>query len=176
MPRILLELEPAVYDAIWGHLAAPEREVEEAAFVFASHLEDGDRRFRAIEWYAVPPDGFARQSSFYLELTDETRAHVIKRAHDLGASLVELHSHVGPHPAAFSLSDLAGFEEFVPHVWWRLKGKPYVAVVATDSGFDGLAWVSDPLTPVRIDGISVAGSVLEPSRLSRFTPDSYGEW
>ena len=175
MSRILLELAPPQHGDIWQHLVSSGSEVEEAAFIFAADDRNGDRRFRALDWYAVPPDGFVFRSAYYLELTDETRAKVIKQAHDLGATLVELHSHVGPYPAAFSPSDLAGFREFVPHVWWRLKGRPYLAVVASETGFDGFAWLSDPHTPGRIDGISVGGSILEPTRLSRLDADPYDD-
>ena len=111
------------------------------AFLFARHrTEDAEQIFETIEWYPVPPDGYGVRNEFHFELTDEVRAHVIKRAHDLGACIVEVHSHGGPLPAAFSPSDLWGFREFVPHVWWRLKGRPYLALVATRRDFDGLAW------------------------------------
>ena len=92
------------------------------------HLTKGeDQIFEYIEWYAVPADGFSVCNEYHFELTDEVRAQVIKRAHDLGASIAEVHSHHGPWPAAFSPSDQLGFREFVPHVWWRLKGRPYLA-------------------------------------------------
>jgi len=122
--------------------------------------------FEHVDWYPIPQDGFLVRSRYYFELTDEARARVIKRAHDLGASLVEFHSHAGSWPAAFSASDLFGFQEFVPHIWWRLKGKPYLAIVVTRTGFDGLAWLTDPQSPQHVDGIVVDGSVLIPTQLS----------
>jgi hypothetical protein len=51
-------------------------------------------------------------------------------------------------------------------MWWRLKGRPYLAVVVTPKGFDGLVWLSDPETPVSLGGIQVADKLIEPSRLS----------
>ena len=168
MRRILLELPPDVRSAMWTHLlpnglSSPE----EVAFVYA-HPEgqDGTTVFRCREWFPVPPGGFVSRSGFHLELTDETKASVIKRAHDLGASLVEFHSHGGIWPAKFSESDYVGFREFVPHVWWRLKGRPYLAIVVSRSGFDGLAWVSNPNKPVHLDGIVVEESILAPTKLS----------
>ncbi len=63
-------------------------------------------------------------SKTYFELKDEMRSKIIKMAFDLDAAIVELHSHPYPEPAKFSYSDLGGFDDFVAHVWWRLKGKP----------------------------------------------------
>jgi hypothetical protein len=113
-----------------------------------------------IEWLPVLPDGFSSQTAYHLELTDEMKASVIKRAHDLGASLVEFHCHTGRWPAAFSPSDRSGFLEFVPHVLWRLKGRPYLAVVASHSGHDGLLWFKDVRSPSRLDGLLVDNCVL----------------
>jgi hypothetical protein len=177
MMRTLVELPTDTYKALWGHLLPEEVGQEEAAFVFAPceiHNETGI--FRYAEWYPVSPDGFASRSSFHFELSDKTRAAVIKRAHDLAASLVEFHSHTGPWPARFSPSDWAGFREFVPHIWWRLKGRAYAAVVVTATGFDGLVWRINPDKPERLDGILLDdGSVTEPTRLSPLEREAYDE-
>ena len=142
---------------------------EEAAFAFCSFMQTAqEARFDLIEWYAVPPTGFITRSPYFLELADEIRGRVIKRAHDLDASLVEFHSHRSHWPAAFSLSDFAGFDEFVPHVWWRLKGRPYAAVVVAESSFDGIAWIHDETIPVPLTVIDVGGELLLPTgRFSR---------
>ncbi|MFQ5807933.1 MAG: hypothetical protein ACE5I3_15925, partial [Phycisphaerae bacterium] len=55
-------------------------------------------------------------------------------AHDRDACLVELHSHTSPWPAAFSVSDMIGFRDFVPHILWRLR-RPYGAVVVAGETF-----------------------------------------
>ena len=166
MPRILLDVPSDMYAAISAHLLPPGGDSEEVAFAFVHHRDGTDHIFGAIDWYPVPPEGFVSRSAYYVELTDATRAHVIKWAHELGASLVELHSHLGPYPARFSPSDRAGFEEFVPHVFWRLKRRPYLAIVVADTGFDGFAWLDDPQEPARLDGIVTGGALLEPTRLS----------
>lgn len=168
MPNAFLRLDPLLQRAAWAHLVYSGSGVEEAAFVYAAPA-DGDDEFRIVEWWPVPPEGFASRSAFHLELSDETRAQVIKRAHDLGASLVELHSHLGPGPARFSWSDLSGFEEFVPHVWWRLKGRPYFALVVVPESFDGLAWRTGPAEPERLGGLLVGSVRLEPSNRSNLT-------
>lgn len=167
MAEAYLYLPDDLATAIWAHLLEDETESEAAGFLFAKHRSEGAAHaFEALEWYPVPPEGFFFRSSYHFELTDEFRAGVIKRAHDLGASVVEFHCHRGPWPARFSPSDQAGIREFVPHIWWRLKGRPYVAVVVADSGFDGLVWVTGPETPQHLTGIVVDETTLEPTRLS----------
>ncbi len=175
--QTFLCLTDDLHRTIWEHLLPEKFRAEEAGFVFATQESADDRTlFRTIEWYGVPPNGFASRSRYHLELTDATRAYAIKHAHDLHASLVELHSHAGPRPAEFSFSDLMGFREFVPHVWWRLKGRPYMAVVVSKGGLDGFAWLDGPQQPSRLDGIVVgadSGRVLAPTRLSPLSLDRY---
>jgi hypothetical protein len=73
-------------------------------------------------------------------------------------SLVEIHSHGGQYTAAFSASDRWGFDEWVPHLWWRLQRTPYAALVVSDDGtFDGWAWIDDPRSPQQIDELVVEG-------------------
>lgn len=171
--RAVLALPPAVQTALWRHLLPHGKASEQASFVLATHEGGtGADLFRYVEWRPVPPEGFVSRSAFHLELTDETRAGVIKRAHDLGASLVEFHSHTGSWPAAFSGSDFAGLREFVPHIWWRLKSRPYLALVVTRSGFDGFAWLTGPTLPEPLAGIRVGEHVLTPTGLSRWEADS----
>jgi hypothetical protein len=170
--RRLLVLPRAVRDGLWAHLLPRPRAPEEAAFVFAMREADhGDDQYRYVEWFPVLPEGFASRSPIHFELTDEIRARAIKRAHDLGASLVEFHSHTGPWPAGFSASDIIGFREFVPHVWWRLKGRPYIAVVVAPSGFDTALWVTGPETPLALDGIMVESELHRPTGLTNWSID-----
>ena len=174
MARILLQLPPPVHQALWAHLVPPNTRNEEVAFVYVNQENsDGTQIFEYVEWFPVPMSGFQSRSSFHLELGDETRALVIKRAHDLGTCLVEFHSHLGPWPARFSPSDFLGFREFVPHVWWRLKGRPYLAVVVTKSDFDGLAWITTPQITQRLDGIVVDKHLLTPTGLSPLDGELY---
>ena len=174
MGRVLLHLPYSVYEEVWTHFLAEGAERESAGFIFAvPRSQDGDTQvFEYVEWYPVPPDGFVERSWYHLELTDEVRGSVIKRAHDLGASIVEFHSHLGTQPAAFSYTDQRGLREFVPHVWWRLRKKPYFAVVVTHNDFDGLAWISDPKKPQHLDGIMVGDRLLKPTRLSSLVADN----
>ncbi len=165
-PSAILDLPEAVHDGLLAHLL-PGGDCEEAAFVFANAQTIGaDTVFTFVDWMPVSADGFAHRSPYYLELADETRAGVIKRAHDFATSIVEVHSHPAPFPAAFSESDRTGLVEFVPHVMWRLKRRPYGAIVVGPSDFDALVWIGDPKTPQLLDGIRVNGRVLRPTGLT----------
>lgn len=152
---------------IWNHLLPLDDDGEQAAFAFARHLRLGaENRFQLIEWHAVPRHGLTAPNPYHIELTDETKANMIKRAHDLDACLVEFHSHPGPWPAAFSEIDRAGLAEFVPHVRWRLRQRPYVAIVVTNRDFDGLVWTAQSREAQRLDGIRVGHEILLPTKLS----------
>lgn len=168
MADVLLELPAAAYMGLQKHLLPPHTENEQAAFVFARAETSAanDIAFQFLDWLPLKADNFTAQHEHYLELRDEMRGSLIKRAHDLNASLVELHSHPGPYPAQFSPSDLDGFREFVPHVWWRLRGRPYAAVVVAPSGIDSLAWLTSPHEPVALKAIVVDQKRLMPTGLT----------
>jgi hypothetical protein len=174
--NVTLVLENGMWPAIQRHLLPNLAMYEEAAFVFATVEESAEATLlRAIEWYAVPPDGFEVQSPYFLQLTDETKAHVIKRAHDLEAALVEVHSHPVQTLAAFSPSDLAGFAEFVPHVRWRLKRRPYAAVVVANRTFDAFTWAGASAEAGPLHALVADGKDFHPTRATYVTSGgSYG--
>jgi proteasome lid subunit RPN8/RPN11 len=164
MEQIILELPPPAYKAIIGHLLPGNTWNEQAAFVYAkAENRDAGLIISFIEWEPIYPQDFSYHTEFYLELSDNKRAQIIKHAHDLDASLVEWHSHPLLWPAAFSKSDLLGFKEFVPHVIWRLKGSPYAAVVVTPFDFDALAWTESNGEPHQITLIRVGSQELNPT-------------
>lgn len=165
--RVLLELEPALHEDLLGHLLGQPGHQEQAAFLFVTGRKGGGETvFQVADSYKAKPADFASQEGDYLELADGTRAGLIKRAHDLGASVVEMHSHPGPYPAAFSIADRYGLRETVPHMWWRLKASPYLAIVVASSGFDALLWLDNPKVPRPLDGLMVDGTLLEPTNNS----------
>ena len=174
MDRVLLHVPSSVYEEVLAHLLEKDAASESVGFMFVvpGSYEGDTHVYEHVEWFPVPPDGFVENSWHHIELTDETRSKVIKRAHDLGASIVEFHSHLGPQPAKFSPFDRRGLQEFVPHVWWRLRRKPYFAVVVAHTGFDGLAWTMDPERPQHLDGIAVGDRVFQPTKLSSLVADS----
>lgn len=174
MNHVLLHIPIRVYDEIQTHLIEKNSTIEAAGFMFVVPRPNDDCTlvYEHVEWCPVPPEGFVENSGFHLELTDKFRAGVIKRAHDISASIVEFHSHLGQKPARFSQFDRRGLREFVPHVRWRLTKRPYFAVVATRTGFDSLAWISDDGQPQHLDGIVVGESVYRPTRLSSLIADA----
>ncbi|GAB5403933.1 MAG: hypothetical protein Aurels2KO_21640 [Aureliella sp.] len=165
MEKAQLKLSGKDYDDIQQHLFA-NRACEEAAFVFCSDELEGDvLALVPKELWLLPPAAFQSRSEVYLELTDETRAKLIKRAHDLEACLVEIHSHPRQIDAEFSWSDLSGFETFVPHIRWRLRGRPYVAIVFSSTSFDSLVWIGAK-SPVGVCSIEAGGNRKPPTGAS----------
>lgn len=158
-----LRLAEFDYRRLQLHLKGDGSGCEEAAFLFCLETPECEPRgLEAVELWLLPEVAFAARSDCYLELSDETRSRLFKRAHDLGAALVEVHSHPLQETAAFSRSDLRGFEEFVPHARWRLSGRPFAAFVFTDITFDSLAW----LGAAGVSGscsLRVGGSTLTPT-------------
>lgn len=141
-----LKLPDGLFGILTDHLLPKGGVREEAAFLFA-RPDDDPSTYVVIESAMLAPSDFAHHQSDYLELDDTTRANLIKHAHDLDASLVEIHSHPGPFAAAFSYADLRGLQDTVPYMWWRLKQRPYFAIVVADGSFDALAWIIDPAAP-----------------------------
>jgi len=162
MPVIKMSL--VTYNALMDHLLPPHAYYEEAAFLFTESSYDPELSlsFQVVDWKPIPPNGFACRSAHYLELKDDMRASLIKRAHDLGACLVECHSHPSFGPR-FSWSDCLGMEEFAPHVRWRLRGRPYAAVVVAANGFDSLVWHDKGGSPDDSAAIDVDGHYMEPT-------------
>lgn len=167
----ILRMSDTMLAALTAHLLPPDSNREEAAFLFVSTSQSENHiSFEVLESVKLAAEEFESQEGDYIELTDATKAKLIKRAHDLGASLVEMHSHPGPWIAAFSLADRIGLQETVPHMWWRLSKRPYIAIVVAPSGFDALVWTDNPKIPVPLSGI-LAGD-----RLLRPTNQSLGGW
>lgn len=142
MSPLSLHLKATAYTVLLAHLL--QGEDEQAAFGFARvehslHLE-------ALE--LLQPRSYRFQSGHHIELNQEVLARVIKQAWDSNTALVEFHSHPlqagwrGKQrvQASFSQSDMRGFQEWVPHIMWRLRQRPYVAVVVTPDSFDALVW------------------------------------
>lgn len=131
-----VDLDRTLFAELRAGLARPEQ----VAFLFAAY-DAGVLTVDAVE--LMSGADIASQSDVHVELADAARARVIKRAWDTDAALIEAHSHGPRGVASFSASDLAGFEDWVPHVMWRLRGRPYAALVVAGASWDALGWIGD---------------------------------
>lgn len=135
-----LDIDRGLKRRFWAHLL--QNELEQAAFVFAkAKVHGSSTTFKALDAWLLPPEDFEVQTSYHIELADSVRGRVIKHAWDTNTCLVEFHSHPRDRgSASFSGSDLAGFDEFVPHCRWRLRGRSYAAILVNEAGVDTLLW------------------------------------
>lgn len=164
---VKLEIPQNAYKHLLNHLNPHKDNVEQAAFLFCDFTVSGERSlFSFKDMYVATSDDFEIHSAYHIELKDEVKGKVIRQAHNLGASIVEVHSHVDQLSARFSYSDWSGFSEFVPHVMWRLKGKPYIALVYTPSSFDALVWIGNSKIPMALSEIAVARKIFIPTNNS----------
>ena len=155
-----VRLSPEQFHDLRAHLFAGK--VEQAGFgygLWTPHSSGGEFAISSIE--LIAPEDLAFQSGYHIELGREAQARIIKTAFTKREGLVEFHSHRTAQPACFSPSDFRGFEEFVPHVRWRLAGRPYAAIVFHMSSVDGLVWLDDK--PVQLDHIHSSATESEPA-------------
>ena len=137
----VLTMAPATWDRVWRHLLPDDTDTEQAAFLFCRYrAETSGTHFEVADVRLLEGADFESQRSDYIELSDDARIGLIKHAHATSTCLAELHSHPGPWPAAFSRADRSGLLETVPHMRWRLKGAPYLAIVVATAGYDALVW------------------------------------
>ena len=162
---IVLTVPEDIYREARDHLL--QNEIEQVAFFFCRVGGDGENTVLDVfDWHPVPSGGFTEQLEYYVELTDEEKARVIKEAWDRKAALVEVHSHPKSRRAEFSYSDLEGLHEFVPHVRWRLKEKPYAALIVGSRDMDALAWVERDGRVATLDEIRVGTRRLRPTGIT----------
>lgn len=165
--KIHLYLPAGLYEELRAHLLPPGNTPEQAAFLFTKTSQDQAlTRFDLAAVEKLTESDFDEQGPGYLELSDETRKRLIKRAHHLGTSLIEMHSHPMPWPAQFSEYDRQGLSETVPHMFWRLAKRPYAAIVVAPSGFDALVWLSNPRKPSALDALVAGRQIMRPTNLS----------
>lgn len=161
---VSLSFPADLHAQLLAHLRATH--AEQVAFLFTNHPVPGEP-LRVAELYHVPPESFDLQSPYHVTLADDVRGYVIGHAWQLGGCLVEAHSHMGGDPASFSTSDMSGFDEWVPHVRWRMRGRIYVALVFADDSFDALVWGGARNGPGPLRGLKVDGSgILAPTGIT----------
>ena len=155
-----IEIGQRDYERLRDHLEASD-EVEQVAFLLTEPYA-GDETLRVAAIQLIEAEDFNLQSGYHVELADEVRPDLIKRAWEEEACVIEVHSHLDG-PARFSWSDLAGFDEWVPHMRWRLRGRPYAALVFAPDDFDALVWNGDTGANRLQELVVIDGPVLRPT-------------
>jgi len=161
-----LSVSTAIYREVRGHLLPEVPEAEEVAFLFARRSASAEGlTLEVIDHHLVRAAEYDRQGMAHLQIGNEVLGRMIKKAHDLEAALVEAHSHPYDYAGAacFSWSDRAGLADLVPHILWRLPGRPYLALVFAPEGFDALIWHADPKAPAALDALLVGNELLTPT-------------
>lgn len=154
-------IPPEIYEKLKAHLFS--RDFEQVAFMYLR--SDGDDLI-VEDYFCVPPSELVYESEYHAEISADAQAMAIKSAWDKKLHLGEIHTHpFSVEGTTFSYSDAAGFREFVPHVWWRLKGGPYVAMVFGQGDFDALVWKQDSETPEMVEHVQVGDEALRPNNL-----------
>lgn len=177
MAKSSLFIPIRIYRDIYNYLFPKKVRLEKVAFIFAKMSKSNDcLNFQFQSWYPVKLHEYEYRSKGYVKLKDKMRQKIIKMAFEIDAAIVELHSHMYPESAKFTFSDFRGFEEFIPHVWWRLNGKPYVAIVFSRSDFDALVWIDNPQQYQQLTEIVAGKQHLYPNGLSLITLDRQYEY
>jgi Prokaryotic homologs of the JAB domain len=162
-----IRLEPQQLARCKEHLLPRDEKNEQGAFLFAETLRsEKELTFNVVDFWCLEGDDWDVQEPDFLELADNTRARIIKYAHDTRCSLIEVHSHPGPIPACFSIADIKGFYETVPNMMWRLKGAPYAALVFAEGSFDALVWSERGCYPTSALQILTGQKTYEPTQLT----------
>lgn len=165
-----MNFERGAYRSLREQLLPHQLRTEQAAFAFFAFEESasgGQLFVRNIQ--LLGQSNFVSQKSDYLEVSDQTRRDVIKKAHAEGLAVAEFHSHPFDMPAEFSYADFDGLTHTVPHMLWRLKERPYVAVVVGPRDFDGLIWLPDK-------SVSVLATIFDGDDEFAATGRSINQW
>jgi len=141
------------YSDAQTHLA---KRPEQVGF-FLADWNECQQLFSVRIWRPLAAKDLEFRSDFHVSLKDQIRPQIIKWAWDNNGCLIEAHSHGRDGSATFSASDLHGFEDWVPHVRWRLKSRPYAAIVTAGDHFDALAWIRPQGACEQIETVVIVG-------------------
>jgi hypothetical protein len=161
---VQINITRQIWDSAREHLDAS---AERVGF-FLADWSSAASSFTVRTWKAVDEAGSEFRDIKHVSLSDATRAAMIQWAWSEDGCLIEVHSHGGWGPAAFSPFDIRQLEVWVPHLWWRLRGRPYAAIVTTTDDLDALAWVDSPVHPGQVSAI--AAPALIPASRATLSP------
>jgi hypothetical protein len=154
---VSLRFAPSLAESFLAHLLLVP---EQVAFLRGLSADE-QCVFDVEDMLLIAPEDLD-SGSWHVNLGDRARRDVLSWASSRGDILIEAHSHgrLGD-PAAFSSIDVAGLEEWVPHVRWRLGSRPYGALVLGAETFDGLAWLDEDVAPRLLSRLDLGGRTLE---------------
>ena len=115
----------------------------------------------------LEPVDYANQSLYGVELADHVRPQIISYALSSKKGIAEIHMHGGKFPAMFSGIDIDGLRSLAPHMLWRLRTMPYVALVLGSDDYDGLVWFDVKAGVQTIRALRIDSKNLMPTGLSR---------
>jgi len=137
------------------------------AFLLAS-LTSGHRR-PGLSRRALLSDGvdYAYQGEYRHGTRRRGPPRVLTWATRPEAALIEVHSHGHlSNKTTFSRTDLDGLDEVVPQMMWRLRGRPYVALVLGADDLDALAWSHRGQPPALPSTVIVGQRTLTPTGIA----------
>lgn len=164
-PSMNIFIASDVWRAVSNHLLPMPARREEAAFLFGRY-ESHEGKIDVTGYQLLHHEDFASHEIDHLELCDASRSEIIKRAHATQTCLIEIHSHPGHLPAAFSKYDIAGLREMVTHMHWRLRKQPYTALVIANDSVDALMWENGSHHPRAVTTIEIGDQTLLPTQIS----------
>lgn len=159
---VVVRIDDLMYKEVRSHLL--QNDLEHVCFLYyRSIFNKGNYVMDVQDFYIVPAHEYDCQYEFHVSLKEECQSKIIKKAWDKKLSIGEIHSHPASMRAKFSATDISGFQDFVPHIWWRLKKGPYFALVISQYEIDALAWIKGPGSYEAVKRIEVGNSLIYPS-------------
>jgi hypothetical protein len=159
-----LVLPADVHDRLRAYLDAPH---ERMAFLLAEASTNGEPWTVVDDLYLTDGEDYAYQGPFGMELADHVRARVLQWATPTCAALVEVHAHGGyDEPTSFSPTDIEGLDNVVPQMLWRLRGRPYTAVVVGGDDLDVLTWDRRGVQPRTLAAVVLGDRNLTPTGIT----------
>lgn len=156
----------------WTNAVGHLRGAHERVLFFAAAAAPGRA---VVEDCLLLDDSDLEPGPWCVQMTDEAQQRVFRWAAKRDGWLIEAHSHLGRlgDPAKFSSVDTSGLTDWVPHVRWRLRGRPYAALVFGPKSIDGVGWVgAKGIAPVPVaawdaGGVSSASTGLSIGRFAK---------
>jgi molybdopterin/thiamine biosynthesis adenylyltransferase len=130
---------------------------EQLAFLLAG-LAQGRNWMRLLvrEIVPVPPDAFEQRTSVYLAVKPAFSQAVLRRCHEEGLSLIEVHSHPFTHQkVTFSAADLTNEMEKFHYVARKIPHVRHATMVVGQTDLDAHLWNRRQRRVVPIDRIRV---------------------